>query len=357
MAIVIQDQPAAVLGPKAKQVGFLDRLFPNAQGAQSPIDSAYGLYGWGAEQTAALEPVATTGPLRRPSVPAYTSGTGVRPSSPNAGFVDASGPMPHPNAPAPVSLGPLSQAPAVPNAPLQAVSLGQPRPVSTPPAAPRSTDPNSVFLGPRSTTRPLKTSAPSEAAPAWSLAFPASGAPQADSAADPSQVMPNAIDYSTQYARQLADLIPSTPATQPAISPEAAQIPETAIERAGSAGYERAVGKMAEGIQAKRGSAGSILDKYRAHLLASAYMVGYSDPELAQSMRDIAGGLSTRGIKTLRDYVDSKISDAPTSKQFKREFDEAAAEAQKGSHTGQPAMRKLLDHLVKFAQAKTGVRI
>jgi hypothetical protein len=175
---------------------------------------------------------------------------------------------------------------------------------------------------------------------------------------DGSPVTPNASDYDTQYAQQLSDLIPQLQQTMngPELQKdqEPAQIPDSAIERASSADYGRIVGKIAQGIQAKRGTSQSLLNEYGPQLLASAYMADYSDPELAQSMRDIAGGLSTRGIKNLREYIDSKITDAPTSKQFKDEFDKAAAEAQKSpsSQAAQPAMRKLLDHLVKFAQEK-----
>jgi hypothetical protein len=181
--------------------------------------------------------------------------------------------------------------------------------------------------------------------------------------ADGSLAMANANDAGSQSAQQqreqlfpwLQQMTDGQTDQAPSITPEPVSIPDSAIERAASADYNRIVGKIAEGIHAKRGSARSILEEYSPHLLAGAYEVGMVDPELGQMMSDIAGGLSTRGIKNLREYVESKITDDPTSTRFKSEFDDVAAEAQKSpnSRSAQPALRKLLDHLIKFAKEKT----
>jgi hypothetical protein len=183
--------------------------------------------------------------------------------------------------------------------------------------------------------------------------------------ADGSLGMADAYDAGGQSAQQqLSKLFPWLQQDQSdqasLVTREPTRIPETPIQRAASAEYNRIVDKIAESIRGQRGTARSIQREYSAHLLAGAYRVGIADPELGQIMSDIAGGLSTRGIKNLREYVESKIADTPTSKtstQFKDEFDDVAAEAQKGpnSRSAQPALRKLLDHLIKFAHEKTSI--
>jgi hypothetical protein len=181
--------------------------------------------------------------------------------------------------------------------------------------------------------------------------------------ADGSLGMADANDAGGQSAQQqLSELFPwlqqmtnDQSDQAPLITPEPTRIPESAIQRAASADYNRIVGKIAEGIRGQRGTARSIQREYSTHLLVGSHLVGITDPELGQIMSDIAGGLSTRGIKNLREYVESKIADSRTSTQFKDEFDDVAAEAQKApnSQGTRPALRKLFDHLIKFAHEKT----
>jgi hypothetical protein len=388
-------------------MALLDTLLPKAQTDQKP-NVARKLFNWGTDQPSAPQPydplssvlslqqnIPQNAPTIQPSVPApspdsrYPSGAG---TVSDAGtdlyrraktIGDASGSMPKPVPTAPVSLGPAPSPPAVPNAPLQPVSLGRSSAAAPaiPAATPHSTHPNTVFLGPRSADPTLRASARSASASAWPQAFPVTGAAPEESTtmgdgypatgaapqgwtmmADGSLGMADAYDARGQSAQQqLSELFPWLQQDQSdqasLVTREPTRIPETPIQRAASAEYNRIVDKIAESIRGQRGTARSIQREYSPHLLAGSYQVGITDPELGQIMGDIAGGISTRGIKNLREYVESKIADTPTSKQFKDEFDDVAAEAQKGpnSQSAQPALRKLLDHLIKFAHEKTSV--
>ncbi len=110
----------------------------------------------------------------------------------------------------------------------------------------------------------------------------------------------------------------------------------TAIERGEGADYERIVGKIAEGIQAERESARPVIEEFAPHLRGLAGQVRDVDPDLAQSMLDLAEGKAV-GFRNLREYIEEKIHDAEAARLFSQAVDEASEQAAEPSSVEEPA--------------------
>jgi hypothetical protein len=110
---------------------------------------------------------------------------------------------------------------------------------------------------------------------------------------------------------------------------DVAEGPETlskTVQEGRGAAYDRLLERAATHIQNEHESARPVIEEFAPQLRSLADQVRDTDPELAQSMVDLAEG-HTRGFKNLRQYIEGKITDAQSAAEFSRAIDEAAAEA------------------------------
>jgi hypothetical protein len=108
-----------------------------------------------------------------------------------------------------------------------------------------------------------------------------------------------------------------------------AEGPETLsriVQEGQGAAYDRVLERAATHIQNERESARPVIEEFAPQLHSLAEQVRDTDPELAQTMQDLAAG-KTIGFRNLREYIQGKIDDAQTAARFSRAVDEAAAEA------------------------------
>jgi hypothetical protein len=122
---------------------------------------------------------------------------------------------------------------------------------------------------------------------------------------------------------------------------DVAEGPETlariAKEGKGAA-FDRLLERAATHIQAERESARPVIQEFAPQLHSLAAQIRDTDPELAQTMQDLAAGKAV-GFRNLREYIQGKIDDAQTAAEFSRAVDEAAAEARDAAgveETAQP---------------------
>jgi hypothetical protein len=94
--------------------------------------------------------------------------------------------------------------------------------------------------------------------------------------------------------------------------------------------YNRILDRVATHIQNERESARPIVEEFGPQLRSLSGQIRDTDPELAQTMLDLAEG-RTRGYRNLREYVEGKVSDAQRAAEFSRAIDEAAAEARESA--------------------------
>src|SRR5579859_6824229 len=110
---------------------------------------------------------------------------------------------------------------------------------------------------------------------------------------------------------------------------DVAEGPETlsrTVQEGQGAAYDRLLERAATHIQSERESARPVIEEFAPQLRSLAGQIRDTDPDLAQSMVDLAEG-NTRGFKNLRQYIEGKITDAQSAAEFSRAIDEAAAEA------------------------------
>src|SRR5437899_1819618 len=96
------------------------------------------------------------------------------------------------------------------------------------------------------------------------------------------------------------------------------------------------MGKIAEHIQAERESARPVIEEYAPQLRTLANQVRELDPELAQTMADLADG-HARGFNNLRAYIEERITDAQSAAEFSKAIDDAATEAGREAGIAEPA--------------------
>lgn len=126
--------------------------------------------------------------------------------------------------------------------------------------------------------------------------------------------------------------------------------PQKLAELAGSqkgAAYNRLLERVAEGIQSERESSRPIIEEFGPQLHALAGQIRDTDPELAQTMLDLAAGKAI-GFHNLRAYIEEKISHAEAAAFFSNAVDEAASEA------GEPAGAEEPSRLGGEARAAEG---
>lgn len=99
-----------------------------------------------------------------------------------------------------------------------------------------------------------------------------------------------------------------------------------ALEMGKGADYERIVSRIADGIVRERETARPILEEFAPQLRELADKVRSLDPDLAQSMLDIAAGDAV-GLRNLKPYIEGKINDAEAALLFSKAIDEATATA------------------------------
>jgi hypothetical protein len=110
--------------------------------------------------------------------------------------------------------------------------------------------------------------------------------------------------------------------------------PETfarTVQNGKGAAYDRMLDRAAAHIQAERESARPVLEEYAPQLHTLAGQVRDVDPELSQTLLDIASGKAV-GFHNLRGYIEEKLHDAQAAAIFSQAVDEAAREA--GQPTG-----------------------
>jgi hypothetical protein len=101
---------------------------------------------------------------------------------------------------------------------------------------------------------------------------------------------------------------------------------QRAIQMGKGADYERIVGKIAEGMMRERESAQPIVAEYAPRLHELAGQVRDIEPDLAQTLKELAAG-HTNGINNLREYIERSIGNAEAAAEFSRAVEDAAAEA------------------------------
>lgn len=112
-----------------------------------------------------------------------------------------------------------------------------------------------------------------------------------------------------------------------------AEGPETfarTVQQGKGAAYDRMLDRAAAHIQAERESARPVVEEFAPQLRMLADQVRDVDPDLSQTLLDLAGGKAV-GFRNLRDYIQGKIDDAQTAATFSRAVDEAAAEARESA--------------------------
>src|ERR1700730_17789138 len=110
---------------------------------------------------------------------------------------------------------------------------------------------------------------------------------------------------------------------------DVAEGPETlskTVQEGQGAAYDRLLERAATHIHNERESARPVIEEFAPQLRSLADQVRDTDPDLAQSMVDLAEG-HTRGFKNLRQYIEGKITDAQSAAEFSRAIEEAASEA------------------------------
>lgn len=120
---------------------------------------------------------------------------------------------------------------------------------------------------------------------------------------------------------------------------DVAEGPETAARVIGEgkgAAYDRMLESAATQIQNERESARPVIEEYAPHLQSLAVQIHDIDPELAQTLHELASGKSV-GFKNLREYIESKIHDAQTAATFSQAIEDAAAEARGEAGAEEPA--------------------
>lgn len=99
-----------------------------------------------------------------------------------------------------------------------------------------------------------------------------------------------------------------------------------AIQQGKGAAYERIVSKIADGIVKERGAATSAISEHIPELRQLSQQVQEIDPELSQTLSDLADGKIGLAPDKLKAYVTEKIADATSASQFSQAIDDAAAE-------------------------------
>jgi hypothetical protein len=97
-------------------------------------------------------------------------------------------------------------------------------------------------------------------------------------------------------------------------------------EKGQGAAYNRVLERVATHIQNERESARPVIEQYAPHLQSLAVKIHDVDPELAQTLHELATGKAV-GFKDLKGYIEGKIHDAETAARFSQAVEDAAAEA------------------------------
>ncbi|MBZ5701019.1 MAG: hypothetical protein LAN84_04160 [Acidobacteriia bacterium] len=114
---------------------------------------------------------------------------------------------------------------------------------------------------------------------------------------------------------------------------DVAEGPETfsrMVQKGSGAAYNRFLERVATHIQNERESAHPVIEEYAPHLESLAGQIRDTDPELAQTLQDLAQGKAV-GFKNLKAYIEEKIYDAKAAATFSRAIEDAAAEARESA--------------------------
>jgi hypothetical protein len=102
------------------------------------------------------------------------------------------------------------------------------------------------------------------------------------------------------------------------------------------AAYDRILGRVATHVQAERESARPIIEEYAPQLRDLAGQVRDVDPDLSQTLLDLAGGKAV-GYRNMREYIEGKLHDAHAAALFSKAVDEAASEAGEPAGAAEPS--------------------
>jgi hypothetical protein len=103
------------------------------------------------------------------------------------------------------------------------------------------------------------------------------------------------------------------------------KLTELAAKGEGAA-YNRILERVATHIQNERETARPVIEEYAPHLQSLAVQIHDIDPDLAQTLHELASGKAV-GFTNLREYIEGKIHDAETAARFSEAVEDAAAEA------------------------------